>query len=119
LITSYADRAAYVWLYRAPSAVLHGDPEGMRLIFERQSDGREEVLLEFELDYVNALLVDAGTNALFFCDHFISRFHPNDEDLKVRGTALNEQFQRLILKHPYGRDDDVLVQVEEQLDETA
>jgi hypothetical protein len=119
LMTTYADRADYVWLYRAPSAVLHGDPEGMRLIFERLPDGREKVLLEFELHYVNALLVDAGSNALFFCDHFVSRFHPHDEALKARGAALHERYQRLTLKHPYGRDDDAIAEVESQLSGTA
>ena len=29
----------YVWLYSAPSALMHGDPEGMRQMFEADENG--------------------------------------------------------------------------------
>jgi hypothetical protein len=43
----------------------------------------------------------------------------NDEDLKARHAAFHERFQRLTLKHPYGRDDDAVTEVQSQLNGTA
>jgi hypothetical protein len=115
LMTKYSDRDDYVWLYRAPSALLHGDPEGMRTLFERLPDGHERPILEFPLEHVNAMLVDAGTNCMFFCDHFVSRFHPGKSVLIARGKALHRRFLELILKHPYGRDEAGLKAVRDEL----
>jgi hypothetical protein len=118
LMVEYSDRDDYVWLYRAPSALLHGDPEGMHTVFERQPDGSEKPLLEFPLDHVNAMLVDAGTNSMFFCDHFIGRFQPENEGLKSRGKELYRRFLRLVLKHSYERDAAALEAVRKELAET-
>ncbi len=115
LMMHYGDPDDYVWLYRAPSALLHGDAEGMRTLFERLPSGHERPTLEFPLEHVNAMLVDAGTNSIFFCEHFIGRFHPNNHDLIARSSSLRRRFLALVLKHPYGRDEDRLADVRKEL----
>lgn len=107
----------YVWLFGGPSALMHGDPEGMRQLMPVDEEGHQHPTLKLDDDYLNALLVDAGSNALFFCDIFISRFHPSDERLQVRLRALDRRFKELSLKHSRGRDEEVLNTIRRELGE--
>jgi hypothetical protein len=118
LMKAYGDRDDYVWQYRAPSTLIHGDPEGIRTLFEVLPDGQQRSRIPFLLEEVNAMLVDAGTNALFFCNHFIRRFKRDDKSLVARFEALHRRFLRLVLNHPFGRDDDSLQAVRMELGET-
>jgi len=71
IFAEYAEPGDYVWLYGAPSALLHGDPEGVRVVLQQRPDGTQVPTLIFDLEHVNALLVDVGRNALLFCDRFV------------------------------------------------
>jgi hypothetical protein len=108
IFSEYADPDDYVWLYGAPSALLHGDPEGMRALLEQIPDGTQVPHLVFPLAQVNAMLVDTGGNALLFCDRFVDRFRPGEDTYIKRVRVLHRTFLGLILKHPDGRDDDIL-----------
>jgi hypothetical protein len=94
-------------LYGMPSLLLHGEPEGMRMIYDFDETGARP-RIDLEDGYVNALLVDAGNNVLTFCRAFNAAFHPQDGRIADRFRALEERAQSLILKHPYGRPSDAL-----------
>ena len=115
ILGNYATSEDYVWLYGAPSALLHGDPEGLRTLLVQQLDGTQIPNLVFSLAHVNAMLVDAGRNALIFCDRFINRFRPEDKVLATRLKDLHRTFLELILKHPNGRDQDAIDAVRSEL----
>lgn len=115
IFAEYADPDDYVWLYGAPSALLHADPEGMRALLEQHSDGSQVPSLVFDLNHVNAMLVDTGRNALFFCDRFVDRFLPGNEAFQARVRASHRRFLGFILTHPDGRDDDALEAVREEI----
>lgn len=105
----------YYFIYGAPSALMHGEPEGLRFIFDRDEEGNEKPKITVTDDQLNAMLVDAGRNTLFFCDTFIDCFHDSDSPLVERLRALSKAFQVLLLRHPHGRDDDVLEEVRAEL----
>jgi hypothetical protein len=117
IFSEYAGPDDYVWLYGAPSAIMHGDPEGMRALLEQMPDGSQVPRLVFELDHVNAMLVDAGRNTLLFCDRFVDRFRPGEEKFIKRVKSLHATFLRLILKHPDGRNEEILDTVRMELKE--
>jgi len=115
IMTTYGGRDDYVWLYGAPSALMHGDPEGIDHLIEILPDGTQQPHLTLPLERVNAMLVDAGTNTLMFCNHFIGTFHPEKQPLIDRYKTLHRRFLELVLKHPYGRDADGLRAVTDEL----
>jgi hypothetical protein len=115
IMTNYADKDDYVWLYGVPSALMHGDPEGIEVLIEVRSDGSQVPTLTLPVERVNAMLVDAGTNTLMFCERFIGRFHANEQGLVARLKDLRRRFLGLVLKHPYGRDADALESVKNEL----
>jgi hypothetical protein len=118
LMTTYATRNDYVWVYRAPSSLLHGDPEGMRTLFKRLPNGNERLVLEFPFEQVNAMLVDAANNCLRFCGHFIGRFKPDNKALIARAHSVRLRFLHLLLKHPYGCTDEMLEVVRKEIAES-
>lgn len=105
IMEPYAKKADYVWLYKAPSALLHGDPEGMRIFAEVHPDGALLPTLTYPLAHVNAMLVDAGRNGIVLCDSFVERFHPKNAEYRGRVRTLYQAFLNFLLKHPYGRGD--------------
>ena len=106
----------YVWLYGGPSALMHGDPEGMRTLMP-VNDAGQQLSTQLEDGYLNALMVDAGQNALNFCDVFVNRFHPNNQTFEQRLRTLARTFKELALKHPLGRDEVVLAAIRAELQE--
>jgi len=98
----------YVWLYGAPSALMHGDAEGIRQLFETSDSGQEKITIKLEPAHVNAMMVDVGGNVLMFCDVFIRRFRPTDTDIIGRKAILERKFKTLLIRHPLGRDVKVL-----------
>ena len=105
----------YVWLYGAPSAIMHGDPEGMRRLLPVDDNGIIHPELGLSDGYVNALMVDTGANALAFCEVFIRRFHPDSKELPDRVAQLRRTFQELCLRHTEGRDEDAVERIREEL----
>lgn len=110
-----ASNDEYVWLYGAPSALMHGDPEGLRQLFPRNDDGTERVVISLSDEQINAIMVDAGANVLMFCKTFVLRFKPHDESLATRIQELDAEFKVLVLKHKHGRDESVLVAIRVEL----
>ena len=108
VMAHYGDADDYVWLYAAPSAILHGDPDGIDVLIETLPDGTQRPHLTLPLEQVNAMLVDAASNTLMFCDHFIGRFRPGEDAFLTRLKSLWKRIHELVLKHPFGRDDDAL-----------
>jgi hypothetical protein len=106
----------YIWLYGAPSALLHGDPEGIRTIMPVDDQGHTHLSTSVDDGYLNALMVDAGSNVLIFCDTFIQRFKPEDETLLARLSKLSIAFKTLSLEHAVGRTEESLVILGEELD---
>lgn len=106
----------YYFIYAAPSALMHGEPEGMRFIFDRNEEGIEKPKIIVTDDELNAMLVDAGRNTLFFCDTFIDCYHPADSPMIQRVRELSQAFKVLLLRHPHGRDDPVLEEVRRELE---
>jgi hypothetical protein len=106
----------YVWLYGAPSALMHGDPEGMRQMFEADDNGVIQGQIKLRDVQLNALMVDAGSNALTFCNAFISRFDPGNETLNARLADLYRTFKLLVIKHNDGRDTEVLDAIRKELE---
>jgi hypothetical protein len=115
IFLEFAGPDDYVWLYAAPRALMHGDPEGMRVLLEQRPDGLQVPHLEYPLEQVNALLVDAARNAFLFCDRFIRRFRPGEEAFEKRVNELHRDSLRLVLKHADGRDDDDMDEVRAEL----
>ena len=105
IMEPYAKPADYVWLDKAPSALLHGDPEGIRVFAEVQPDGTLLPTLTYPLAHINAMLVDAGRNGIVLCDSFIERFHPKNAEYRSRVSTLYRKFLNFLLKHTYGRGD--------------
>jgi hypothetical protein len=106
----------YVWLYGAPSALMHGDSEGMRMLLPVDEEGKARRTIQLSDAHLNALMVDAGSNALIFCDAFIDRFHPGDANFAKGLSDLACEFKSLSLKHPDGRDVDALPLIRAELD---
>jgi hypothetical protein len=106
IFREYAGADDYVWLYGIQSAMLHGDPEGMRAVIELQPGGSRVARIENTLGLVNAMLVDTGRNALVFADRFLDRFRPGEEPFISRVRELQRTFLKLVIKHRDGRDDD-------------
>ena len=109
----------YVALYAFPSALMHGDPEGMRQLFEANEQGEQSLSLHFPDELINAMMVDAGANTVMFCEAFIKAYHPGDEALQKRVEELNLVFKSLVLKHPYKRDEDALADIQNELREAG
>ncbi|MHB8355433.1 MAG: hypothetical protein ACYDDQ_01945 [Vulcanimicrobiaceae bacterium] len=107
----------YVWLYGAPSAIMHGDPEGMRALFPIDDEERQQPKIELSDAYLNALMVDSGSYSLNFCGTFVERFHPGDEIFARRLQDLGRQFKALALKHPEGRDESALAAIRTELED--
>lgn len=105
----------YVWLYGAPSALMHGDSEGMRLLLPVDENGHARPTIRLSDAHVNALMVDSGSNALIFCQTFVDRFHPNDEAFAKRLSDLAREFKALSIKHSEGRDAEALRTLEVEL----
>ena len=105
----------YYFIYAAPSALMHGEPEGIRFIFDRDEEGNEKPKIRVSDEELNAMLVDAGRNTLFFCDTFIDCFHENDSTLRQYLKELSTNFNVLLLRHPHGRSDDVLETLRQEL----
>jgi len=117
ILGQYANSDDYVWLYGAPSALLHGDPEGLRALLVQQPDGTQVPNLVFNVAQVNAMLVDTGRNALVFCERFINRFRSEETVFATRFADLNRIFLKLILEHPYGRDEDAVAAVRSEIND--
>lgn len=113
--TSDSNHDAYVWLYGAPSALMHGEPEGMRFVFERDEQGYEHPRVRVSDDQLNAMIVDAGANALRFCEAFADAYHPNNQGFAKRLEEIEIRFLVLTLRHPKGRDEPVLEDIRELL----
>jgi hypothetical protein len=109
----------YVWLYGAPSALMHGDPEGMRTLLPVDEQGQQHAEITLSDAHLNALMVDSGSNALNFCGAFIARFHPDDEGFARRLADLGHRFKVLCLKHPEGRDAEAIAAIKAELSETS
>lgn len=105
----------YVWLYGAPSALLHGDPEGLPQLMRIREDGSQHIEINLEDAFLNALMVDAGSNALAFCKVFIAQFHPGNEAFENRLDSLDRKFKQLALKHSHGRNEETLASIREEL----
>jgi hypothetical protein len=105
----------YVWLYGAPSALLHGDPEGMRTLIPVDSDGNPRPSIALQDNYLNALMVDVGSNVLIFCETFLNRFKPDDVTLQKRLMELAVKFKELSLTHAQGRTEEALTLLREEL----
>ena len=108
----------YIWLYGAPSALMHGDSEGMRVLVPIDEKGQGRPTVRLSDAHLNALLVDAGSNALIFCQTFVDRFRPNDEGFARHLSDLAREFKTLSLKHPEGRDEEALRALEAELEPT-
>ena len=108
MIRLYGTADDAVWLYNAPSALMHGDPEGFRAMMDLAPEGGYQLRIELPLEEVNAMLVDAGRNTLMFCDRFIGCFRAGDNTLVRRYKDLYKSFLDLLLTHPAGRDADAL-----------
>jgi len=104
----YEGDGEYVWLYGAPSALMHGEPEGIRFIFEQDNNGINTPKTRVSDEELNAMVVDAGANALTFCSAFIDCFHSDNEDFKTRIRDLDTDFRVLTLLHPHNRDEEAL-----------
>jgi hypothetical protein len=115
IMDEISTRREYVWLFGAPSALLHAEPEGLRQMLETMPDGSQRPRITLPLEQVNAILVDSGANMLMFCDRFVARFRPNDEPMLERIRLLDRHLKQLVLKHPYGRDQEALDAVTEEL----
>jgi hypothetical protein len=96
----------WAWLYGAPSVLIHGEPEGMRTLYDFSQGGRARI--DLDDSYLNALLVDGGMNTLTFCRAFNSAFHADEPALLERFEALERRAEVLIAKHSDGRDADEL-----------
>ena len=94
----------YVWLYGAPSALMHGDSEGMRLLLPADENGAVHPAIQLPDAQLNALMVDSGSNSLIFCQTFVDRFHPGDQGFAKRLSDLAREFKALSLKHSEGRE---------------
>ena len=105
----------YAWLYGSPSALIHGDPEGMRQVFKIDEHGNQRVVINLDDSYLNASMVDAGGNALLFCRAFIEAYHQGDAAFEKRLQELELTFWNLILKHPLGRAESVLDAIRAEL----
>jgi hypothetical protein len=105
----------YVWQYAAPSSLIHGDPEGMRWLMSYDATGMTQTTLSLNDKLLNALMVDAGANVLAFCDLFIEKFKPDDKVLATKSAEFHRIFNILALKHAYGRPEEGLRIVREQL----
>lgn len=93
----------YVWLYGMPSALIHGDPEGMRALLPLNTEGYTAPTFAVTIEELNAMMVDVGSNILVFCDIFIHTFKSSVASLKKRSRDLDFILKTLSLKHPYGR----------------
>jgi len=107
MIEEVARTEEWAWLYGAPSVLLHGEPEGMRTMFEL-TDGERRGRIDLDDGYLNAHMVDAGTNVLTFCRAFNVAFHPDDATIATRFEALEERGRKLILRLSEGRDPDAM-----------
>jgi len=115
IMRRYASSDDVVWLYNAPSALMHGDPEGFRALMDVSPDGAGFLRIELAIEEVNAMLVDSGRNALMFCDRFIRCFRQADEDLAARYRDIYTAFLKMLLLHPLGRDAESLQEVKDEL----
>lgn len=116
IVREVAGRDEQVWLYAAPSALLHGDPEGLRQMMSTDESGNAVPRILLPMPALNALLVDSGTNTLAFCERFIRRFHPDGTPLTDRLSYLKQWFHELILRHDHGRDAEPLKTIQIELD---
>ena len=107
----------YVLLYQVPSSLIHGDPEGMHYIQDPNVAESFAPIIEFPVEKVNAMLVDAGNNSVFFCKTFVRRFHPGVEAFTVRVRTLERRFKELALKHTYDRPPHVVAAIQADLAE--
>jgi hypothetical protein len=119
ILTDLASSDEYVWLYGAPSSLIHGDPEGIRQIIPVDDKGNQTVVLKLADGHLNAVMVDAGGNTSMFCRAFVKRFHPDNADLNGRLDGLDRMLKALILKHPLGRDQAVLDSIRADLEGDA
>lgn len=108
IMKSLGAKADYPWIYGAPSALMHGDSEGMEVVLPVDEHGSMKVVISLPDEQLNAMMVDAGGNTVMFCEAFIARFRSADDLLKGRLEAISDWFKRLVLKHPHGRDQKVL-----------
>jgi len=106
----------YVWLYGAPSALMHGDPEGMRMLLPVDDEGRQHPTISLSDGHLNALMVDAGMNAIAFCGVFLARFREGEEVFANRLRDLACSFKSLCLKHTEGRDEESLIAIRAELE---
>lgn len=106
---------AYVWLYAGPSSIMHGEPEGVRYVFERDTEGNEHPRVRVADAELNAMLVDAGSNALKFLRAFAAVYHPGNQVFEERLDELETDFLVLTLRHPEGRDRETLDDIREIL----
>lgn len=107
----------YVGLYGLPSAYVHGDPEGMRYLMPLNEHGHTVPTISVGDDELNAMMVDVGSNTLVFYRVFIATFKPNDELLTNRLSDLELAFNRLSIKHSYGRPDEGMEAVRQEIEE--
>jgi hypothetical protein len=114
---NYKGDSEYVWLYGAPSALMHGDPEGIQFIFQQDGNGTNTARMRVSDEELNAMIVDAGANALMFCGAFLECFHPDNEEFKKRIAELDTDFKALTLLHPYGRNEEPLKRLRLELEE--
>ena len=94
----------YAWLYGGPSALLHGDPEGMRIVLDVNDEGVMRIVTRIPDEQLNAIMVDVGRNTLLFCGAFVACFHPGNQELQDRLNELDRLFDKLLLEHAFGRD---------------
>lgn len=119
IMREVAGASPHVWLYRAPSALIHGDPEGLRSIMEVDKAGNQTLRIDLDVAHLNALLVDGGMYTLTFCECFIDRFHPADQMLRRRYAALSDRVHTLVLKHNFGRTRESLAELKLELEPQA
>lgn len=109
----------YIALYAFPSAVMHGDPEGIRQLFELDEHGEQTVSLHFQDELINAMMVDAGANTVMFCDAFIKAYHAANDVFAKRVDEMSLLFKALVLRHPYKRDEQALQEIRDELRATG
>jgi uncharacterized protein DUF5677 len=108
MMISIAGKETYTSIYRDPSVFIHGDPVGMRDMFESVPGGVVGKI-DFTDDRVNGLLVDVGANLLSFCNIYARNFKEvASSDIPDRLSKLNDRIVALLRKYPEDRDPEVL-----------
>lgn len=107
----------HVHLYRWPSVFIHGDPLGMRELFQTGPEGQVEGVAHLIDEELNADLIDASSMLIEFLRAFQLSFIGlrDDPHAAKRIEELDRENTVHTLRYPNGRSSEYLVQARIQL----